>query len=86
MLFNSYRFLIFFPIVVVLYFLLPARLRWVWLLLCSAYFYMCWRAKYILFIGFSIAVTWLGALLIDSLHGGGVSITGDGAVLPAGCC
>ena len=78
MLFNSYRFLIFFPIVTLLYFLLPARLRWVWLLLCSAYFYMCWRAKYILLIGFSIAVTWLGALLIDALHGGRILKTAGG--------
>lgn len=78
MLFNSYRFLIFFPIVTLLYFLLPARMRWVWLLLCSAYFYMCWRAKYILLIGFSIAVTWAGAWLIDALRGGRILRTDGG--------
>lgn len=85
MLFNSYRFFIFFPLVALLYFLLPAKIRWLWLLACSVYFYMCWRAKYILLLGFSVAVTWLGSLVIDALHGGGVTRRA-GAPLPAGCC
>ncbi len=63
--FNSIDFLIFFPIVTILYFLLPQKIKWIWLLCCSVYFYMCWKAKYILLIGFSIAVTYLGALLIQ---------------------
>lgn len=63
--FNSIDFLIFFPIVTILYFLLPQKVKWIWLLCCSVYFYMCWKAKYILLIGFSIAVTYLGALLIQ---------------------
>ena len=31
MLFNSIDFLLFFPFVTILYFLLPHRVRWVWL-------------------------------------------------------
>jgi len=65
MIFNSIDFLLFFPIVVVLYFLLPQRIKWMWLLACSVYFYMFWKAKYIILIGFSIFVTYLGSLLIE---------------------
>ena len=35
MLFNSYGFLVFFPIVVVIYFLLPKRISYLWLLAAS---------------------------------------------------
>ena len=38
MLFNSYQFLIFFPIVTLIYFLIPRKVRWVWLLVMSYYF------------------------------------------------
>jgi D-alanyl-lipoteichoic acid acyltransferase DltB (MBOAT superfamily) len=47
MLFNSYEFLIFFPIIVTLYFATPHNWRWLLLLIGSCYFYMCWRPEYI---------------------------------------
>ncbi|MDB5235827.1 MAG: hypothetical protein JWR44_2820, partial [Hymenobacter sp.] len=50
MLFNSLHFLVFFPIVVGLYFGLPARWRGPLLLLASYYFYMSWRAAYALLL------------------------------------
>ncbi|HRZ39470.1 MAG TPA: MBOAT family protein, partial [Candidatus Omnitrophota bacterium] len=53
MLFNSPQFIIFFPIVVLLYFLCPYRFRWVLLLCASYYFYMCWEARYALLMGLS---------------------------------
>ncbi len=68
MLFNTINFIIFFHIVVAVYFLTPARFRWLWLLGCSFYFYMCWKAKYIVLIGFSILVTWFGSMVMDSLR------------------
>ena len=55
MLFNSVEFLIFLPLVLIGYFLLPYKLRWVFVLLCSYYFYMCWRIEYVLLIMFSTA-------------------------------
>lgn len=58
MLFNSFDFPISFPLTLLVYFLLPLKIRWLWLLAASAYFYMCWKAKYIILIGFSIFVTW----------------------------
>lgn len=64
MLFNSFQFLIFFPIVTILYFIIPKKLRYLWLLAASYYFYMCWNVKYVVLILFSTLITWgLGLLL-----------------------
>lgn len=65
MIFNSYQFLCFFPLVTLAYFLLPKRVRWIWLLAASYYFYMCWNAGYALLIALSTAVTYGCALLCD---------------------
>ena len=64
MLFNSIDFLLFFPFVTILYFLLPHRVRWVWLLGASYYFYMCWNAKYAVLIAASTVITYASGLLI----------------------
>ena len=64
MLFNSLDFLIFFPIVTLVYFVLPHRVRWVWLLIASYYFYMCWNPRYALLMATSTAITFLSGLLI----------------------
>ena len=64
MLFNSVDFLIFFPIVVFLYFIMPKKLRYIWLLVVSYYFYMCWNPKYILLIMFSTVSTWFAGFLV----------------------
>ena len=65
MLFNSYDFLIFFPIVTLIYFLIPHKVRYIWLLISSYYFYMCWNAKYALILLFSTVITYLSGLLIE---------------------
>lgn len=64
MLFNSIEFLIFFPIVVLLYFIMPKRFRQFYLLICSYYFYMCWNAKYAILLFFSTFVTYIIGLLV----------------------
>lgn len=65
MLFNSFNFLLFFPAVVLVYFLIPQKVRYLWLLGTSYYFYMCWNPKYVLLLLFSTAVTFLGGLAIE---------------------
>ncbi len=50
MLFNSGQFLIFLPVVIVLYFLFPHRFRWIFLLAASYFFYMAWKLEYIALI------------------------------------
>ncbi len=69
MLFNSLRFLLFFPVVVLIYFLIPKKVRWVWLLAASYYYYMCWNAKYALLLAGTTLVSWLSGLLIGGCVG-----------------
>lgn len=65
MLFNSFNFMLFFPIVVFCYFLIPDRLKQLWLLAASYYFYMSWNARYGLLILFCTFCTYLCGLLIE---------------------
>ncbi len=70
MLFNSFRFLIFFPVVTAVYFLLPFRARWFWLLAASCYFYMCFIPVYILILFFTITVDYVAARAMERTSGG----------------
>ena len=63
--FNSLQFLIFFPIAVLGYFVLPQKLKNTWLLVLSYYFYMCWNAVYALLIFFSTLSTWVCANFVS---------------------
>lgn len=65
MLFNSFHFLIFFPIVVLLYFAIPKKFRYLWLLLASYYFYMSWFPKWAVLLLFSTVITYLSGLGIE---------------------
>lgn len=65
MLFNSLHFLIFFPVVVGIYYLIPQKARSYWLLLASYYFYMCWNAKYVVLLLFSTVVTYVSGILLE---------------------
>ena len=56
--------MLFFPIVVLLYFGIPHKVRYLWLLVASYYFYMCWNPKYALLIATSTVITYLSGLLI----------------------
>lgn len=69
MLFNSIHFAIFFPIATVFYFALPQRARWVWMLACSAYFYMSFVPAYILILIGTIVVDYVAGLLIEQSAG-----------------
>lgn len=66
MLFNSIEFLIFFPIVVLIYFLIPHKVKYIWLLVSSYYFYMSWNPRYALLMAASTIVTWGSGLLLQN--------------------
>ena len=68
MLFNSFEFLIFFPIVCLIYFAIPKKVKWIWLLLASYYFYMCWNPRYALLMFASTLITWLSGIFIDKFN------------------
>lgn len=65
MLFNSFQFVLFLPIAVLFYYVLPKRLKSFWLLATSYFFYGCWNASYIALIALSTLVTYLCALLVE---------------------
>lgn len=67
MLFNSYQFLLFFPIVLLGNFVLPKKIRPYWLLIASYYFYMSWNAKYALLLLLSTVITYLCGLLLGRI-------------------
>ncbi len=71
MLFNSIEFLIFFPIVVTLYFLMPHGYRWAFLLLASSVFYMAFIPAYLAVIAAIVAIGYVFGLIIERTSGTG---------------
>ena len=65
MLFNSFAYMCFLPIVFVLYWALPHRYRCYLLLLASYYFYMSWNVRYVALIVFTTLISYVAALLIE---------------------
>ncbi len=66
MLFNSFAFLVFFPVVTILYFILPHKLRWMLLLSASCFFYMFFKPEYILILAFTIVIDYFAGILIEN--------------------
>src|SRR5436305_12770832 len=64
MLFNSISFLIFFPVTTAIFFALPQRFRWFFLLLCSAAFYALFIPKYLLILLLVILIDYIAGLVI----------------------
>lgn len=62
MLFNSFEYLIFLPLVVILYFTIHVKWRWLLLLIASYFFYMSWKAEYGILLLFTTVVDYLVAI------------------------
>jgi alginate O-acetyltransferase complex protein AlgI len=69
MLFNSLHFLFFLPVVVILYYLVPVRFRWVLIFVASCYFYMAFVPKYILILFFIILIDYFSGIAIENSQG-----------------
>lgn len=65
MLFNSFEFLLFFPIVTIIYFLLPHRYRWFHLLISSCVFYLFFIPVYILILFITILIDYFAGIWIE---------------------
>lgn len=65
MVFNSIEFLIFLPIVVLLFYLLPHKWRWLMLLAASCVFYMWFVPKYILILLVTIVIDYSAGILME---------------------
>jgi alginate O-acetyltransferase complex protein AlgI len=68
MLFNSFEFLIFFPMVFALYWLLSFRLQNYMLLVASYFFYGFWDWRFLSLIIISTVVDYISGIKIDQLH------------------
>src|SRR4030042_3353357 len=66
MVFTSLNFLIFFPLVVLLYYLTPLKWRWVTLLAASFFFYINIKPVYVLLLAGVIGSTYLFTRLIGN--------------------
>ncbi|MCR4740620.1 MAG: hypothetical protein K5886_10245 [Lachnospiraceae bacterium] len=64
----SVNFIIFFTIIAVIFFLLPGKLQWLWLLVCSMVFYYvnAGRNQFIAFL-IIMAVNWAGSFVMSRL-------------------
>jgi D-alanyl-lipoteichoic acid acyltransferase DltB (MBOAT superfamily) len=67
--FASISFVIFFPVVVALYYICPARFRWALLLAASCYFYMAFIPQYILILFAIIIIDFVAAQQISTRTG-----------------
>ncbi len=67
MLFNTIQYILFLLFVVLIYYILPQKLRCVWLLGASYYFYMQWNLVYIVLLFSCTVITYVGGLLLERL-------------------
>lgn len=86
MLFNSYHFLIFFPLVVLMFYIVPRKWRTIWLLAASYYFYMGWNPKYAAIILLCTVVTWLGGRWMSAVSENGRAGRPYQKLILLGCC
>jgi len=68
---NSLIFLAFFGAVTLVHYALPRRYRWWLLLIASIYFYSTFDPRYLLLLGWSTGIAWLGGLALEGGHAGG---------------
>lgn len=67
MLFNSIQFLCFFPAVTAIYYILPHRFRYIFLLIASYGFYMCWNTRYALLMLCSTLITYISGIALEKV-------------------
>ncbi|MCU0288577.1 MAG: MBOAT family protein, partial [Acidobacteria bacterium] len=66
MAFNSFQYLIFFPVAAVLYFSLSFRFRQFFLLAAGYYFYMCFKPEYVIILAVSTIIDYFLGLRINA--------------------
>lgn len=69
MLFNSLHYIFFLPAVVILYYLLANRFRWILLFLASCLFYMVFKPEYILILFAIIVIDYFSGIYIEQAVG-----------------
>ncbi|MCD2345557.1 MBOAT family O-acyltransferase [Clostridium guangxiense] len=65
--FNSLEFLVFFFLVTTVYYIIPHKVRWIWILISSYYFYLqTSHPKYIILLLGTTFISYLSGLLIEA--------------------
>lgn len=67
MLFNTIEFILFLPLVIISYFLIPHKYRWIVLLAASYYFYMSWKVEYVFLIILSTLIDYYSGIMMEKL-------------------
>lgn len=85
--FTSGIFLIFLLICIIVYYCIPKKGQYLWLLLCGMFFYAFAGAKLCVFIGFSIVTSYVGARYMEKVRWNNVTgqMKDRSALLLAGC-
>ncbi len=65
MTFNSWEFLIFFPVVALLYFLLPKKAKWPMLLVASYFFYAFYQMDLLFLIVLTTLISWGASMIME---------------------
>lgn len=68
MAFVSLNYIIFLPFVLLIYYILPTKTRYIWLLVASYFFYMNWNVKYSLLLMLSTLFTYTSGVLLDRVN------------------
>lgn len=68
MLFNSFLFLVFFTVLVIVYYLIPHRFHWVLLVAASLYFYSTFNVNYVLLLLVSTSIAYAAGLGIGAIQ------------------
>lgn len=70
------QYLLFLLLIVLIYYILPKKVRYLWLLGASYYFYMQWSPIYILLLFFCTVITYVGGLFLQELQNTKDVVTG----------
>lgn len=70
MLFNSLQFMLFFPAVVLIYYIIPDKVKYLWLLAASYYFYMSWNPKYAILLFAATFISYIASLALTKVNKG----------------
>jgi len=76
--FNSISYLLFLPVVAIVHYLIPGKYQWLWLLVCSIFFYLRLSPEYLFIYIILIILNYLVGIAVDR------SVTKRGLVLSAG--
>lgn len=68
MLFNTMEYILFLPVVVLVYYILPYKMRYIWLLIVSYYFYMQWNPIYITLLFSCTLLTYVSGRIIGKMQ------------------